>query len=262
MKAKPDHLQPQYGAQFQDVSVVSAYQYRPPVPDEVITVIGQLMRAHQPARILDIGCGRGELARRLAPHAEQVDAVDWSDAMVEAGRQLPSGDAPNLRWMTGKAEEVPLDPPYTLAIAGNSLHWMDWPVMLPRIAGVLLPDAVLAIVEWDVVPPAWQTPLAALIRSFSTNRRYQPYNLIEELASRGLFVECGRHQTSPIEFRQPVDHYIESFHARNGLSRDRLTKSAGLEFDQRLHALVAPHEDRGHLSLLVVGHVVWGRPIS
>lgn len=39
MDEKPNHLQPRYAAQFHDASVVAAYGYRWPVPDEVFTVL-------------------------------------------------------------------------------------------------------------------------------------------------------------------------------------------------------------------------------
>lgn len=39
-----------------------------------------------------------------------------------------------------------LDPPYALVVAGDSLHWMDWPVIVPRIRDVLSPNGSLGIV--------------------------------------------------------------------------------------------------------------------
>jgi Methylase involved in ubiquinone/menaquinone biosynthesis len=40
-------------------------------------------------RVLDVGCGAGALARRLASRVSSVDAVDRSPAMIAApGRRL------------------------------------------------------------------------------------------------------------------------------------------------------------------------------
>ena len=44
-------------------------------------------------------------------------------------------------------ETAPLDPPYVLAVAGESLHWMEWSVVLPRLAEALEPGALLDRVE-------------------------------------------------------------------------------------------------------------------
>jgi SAM-dependent methyltransferase len=261
MEDKPKHLGPEYARQFHDASIVAAYGYRPPVPDEVLTVLLGLIPEH-PAAVLDIGCGRGELARPLAARVHRVDAIDWSPNMIAMGRRLPGGDCSNLHWSQGRAEESPLNPPYALVAAGQSLHWMDWAVMLPRIGASLTPGGVLAIVDWEAAPPPWQEALVTLIKRLSTNQDYQPYDLIEELTQRQLFTLVGRHQTDPVPFRQPIGHYIESFHARNGLSRDRMATAAALEFDRALQALVEPFAENGHLSLAIVGEIVWGHPLT
>lgn len=173
---KPVHLGPQYAEQFQDASVVSSYRYRPPVPEEVLSVLTGLVADPGAASVLDIGCGQGELSRPLAERVKWVDAVDWSRGMVDAGRRLPGGDRENLRCVHGQAEEAPLFPPYDLVTARQSLHWMRWDIMHPRLASVLSPGGMLAIVGWDAEPPPWQAPLLALIRRLSTNQDYRPYD--------------------------------------------------------------------------------------
>ena len=58
-----------------------------------------------------------------------------------------------------------------------------------------------------------------------------------------------------------MDTYVESLHARNGFSRDRMTAASAAAFDAAVRALVAPFaQDDGLLHLQVVGRVVWGRP--
>ncbi len=81
--------------------------------------------------MLDIGCGTGDIARLLARLVERVDAVDFSAGMIQVGQGLPGGSASNLWWIIGKVEDVQLDPPFALVAAGESLHWMDWEIVLP-----------------------------------------------------------------------------------------------------------------------------------
>jgi ubiquinone/menaquinone biosynthesis C-methylase UbiE len=133
MQPKPELYSSHYAEWFKDSDVVAAYSSRPPYARAAIEFLGELA-TDDSRRVLDIGCGPGDIARPLAPLVDHVDAVDFSVRMIKAGRELPGGGTSNVRWIIGKVEDVPLDPPYALVTAGESLHWMDWHVVLPRLA--------------------------------------------------------------------------------------------------------------------------------
>ncbi len=84
--------------------------------------------------------------------------------------------------------------------------------------------------------------------------------MIEELEQRGLFRPLGRSETAPVSCTQTVADYVESFHSRNGLSRDRMGPAVAEAFDRDLTALVEPHAPDGLVRLRITGSVVWGRP--
>jgi SAM-dependent methyltransferase len=256
---KPAHLGPVYGAQFSDAGVVAAYGNRPPYPPALFAILDGLAR-DTPRVALDAGCGRGELARPLSRLLRRVDALDPAAGMIAAGRALPDGDRANLRWIVGAAEDAPLDPPYALITAGASLHWMEWAVVLPRFAAALTPGGALALVDRVESPPPWHADLLALITRHSTNREYQPYDLVRELTQRGLFTPAGSERTAAEPFEQPLAAYIESLHSMNGLSRDRMPAESAAAFDAAVQALVAPHAADGVVRRDVAARVVWGRP--
>ncbi len=256
---RPAHLGPAYASQFADPSVVKAYAYRPPYPAEVFAILLGLVSDRQRI-VLDLGCGRGEIARGIVPDVDRVDAVDPSAAMIAAGRTLPGGDHPRLRWICARGEDAPFDAPYALAAAGNSLHWMEWAQLFPRLAAALSPGAYLAVVGVGSGPNPWDGQLRALIGKFSTNREFKPYDLIAELEARGLFAREGRRDVGPAPYERPVHEYIESIHSQNGFSRDRMEPSAATAFDEQVHALVEPVAERGILDLTSVVEVTWGRP--
>src|SRR5690242_11835978 len=116
MEPKPDFLGPQAAAAFQDASVAAAYRYRPAYAPAAIDLLTGLL-SDRPRAVLDVGCGTGAVARALAPRVDRVDALDVSAAMVAAGRALPGGADPRLRWIVGRAEDAPLAPPYALITA-------------------------------------------------------------------------------------------------------------------------------------------------
>ena len=105
MKPKPRHLGPEWASQFKDKSVVDAYQFRYPYPQETFVILSSLIREKQ-GTILDAGCGSGFIARNLTDYAERIDAVDFSGLMIEKGKSLPNGDNPKINWIHGTLEEA------------------------------------------------------------------------------------------------------------------------------------------------------------
>jgi SAM-dependent methyltransferase len=258
MRPKPAHLAPEFAGQFSDPSVVSVYHLRPPYPPQVIDYLLSLRVDEEP--VLDAGTGTGDIARALAQRGVRVDALDPSAAMLARGRQLPGGDNPLLTWIQGAAETAPLHPPYALIVTAASLHWMDWEIVLPRFRDVLAPGGALAIVEQRQTAQPWDNDLGETISRHSTNRFYQPYDLVQELEARGLFQPLGQVQTDPVAFTQSVADYIESFHSRNGLSRDRMDPEDAAEFDEACRGLVGPFAETGLITLGIRGLVSWGIP--
>jgi len=261
MKPKPKQLGPEYAAQFKDRSVVEVYHHRPPYSPETFEILSDLI-TDEPRTVLDVGCGIGDIARRLVEFIDRVDAVDFSQGMIEKGRSLPGGDHPNLNWICGPVEEVPLHPPYALIAAGESLHWMAWDVVLPRFKEVLTPRGYVALVRRGRRSGPWDadvsTRIREIIQRFSTNRDYQPYNLVEELEKRNLFQKLGEKRTKPIPFVQTLDAHIEFWHSRNGFSRERMGEERAVAFDTEMRELLSEFCKEGKLEFQVGGHILWG----
>lgn len=261
MLPKPKHLGPEYAAQFKDQSIATAYHNRPPYPAEIFTLLDTLITA-SPRTILDAGAGTGELARGLVKIADRIDAVDFSQAMIDEGKRLPGGNDPKLKWILGSMEKAPLDPPYALVTAGASLHWMDWSRVLPRFRSVLVPGGYLAIIEHGDTGSPWHADLIRIITRYSTNKDYQPYNLIDELEHRNLFKRVGERITASVPFSQSLESYIESIHSRNGFSRARMTPENARAFDAEVQNLLAEYTSEGKINLQIVGNLIWGLPLG
>ncbi len=259
MIPKPAHLTADNAARFQDESVVGLYHLRLPYPSEVFPILAGLI-ADIPRTVLDVGTGSGPLARGLAPFVDRVDAVDISAAMIAKGKTLSGGDHPRLHWIEGAIEDAPLRPPYALIVAGDSIHWTAWDIVFPRFADLLTAQSLVAIVHRTELSSPWQGGLDGLIRRYSTMRKYEPFDLIDQLERRRLFRVAGRRETTPVVSRQPVGDYIASFHSRSSLSRDHMPPADADAFDQRLRHLVRPWVTGDTLELRTVGSIVWGTP--
>jgi SAM-dependent methyltransferase len=253
----------EYADVFQLDSVARAYRYRPPHPAGVIDALLSLL-GEDGGAVLDAGCGTGELGRAVVNDVERVDAVDVSQAMIDEGRRLEGGDHPRLRWIRARLEDAELQPPYGLAVAGDSLNWMDGDQALPRLHDALRPGAWLAVVHrtWGTGAPEEMD----LIRRHSIIRDYQPYDVGRELVSRGLLRPAGRLRFAGA-WRPTIEEYVESRHAQAGLPRERMGPAGAAEFDRELadllRRLAAEGRVRtreGRLDLGVVAEVGWGLP--
>lgn len=180
--------------------------------------------------------------------------------MIDAGRGEPGGARGNLRRIVSAAETAPLEPPYGIATAGDSLGWMDWTRVLPRVAAALTPGAVLALLACRSLPEPWSAELLPLIRRYSTNQKFRVLDLAEELVKRGAFELHGRHVTAPVTLRQSLDAYVESFHGRASFSRERMRAEDAAAFDAAVRDLVRA-SGADEVELGCVAEIAWGRPL-
>lgn len=264
--SQPKQFSPEYASVFQDASVVAAYPNRAPYPPETFDrLAGLIDRAVAPVRVLDAGCGTGQMTSGLLPHVDEIDAADISAAMIKAGKQMPYAADLRINWITGPIEEVELRPPYALIVAAASLHWMPWAVTLPRFARMLAANGYLALVENRPTRQPWADELRPLLAHYSMNQDFQPYDMntvAATLAKQGLFQETDRIEVSPITYQRSIDAWIESIHAANGFSRDRMDATLAAEFDAQARKIVAAHCPSGEVEQQVRARIIYGKPLA
>jgi SAM-dependent methyltransferase len=263
MDAKPKAWASEYAEWFELASVVDRYELRPPYPAETFKV---LLTLADPAnqRVLDAGCGLGDLARPLARLVASVDAVDRSEAMLTRARTLPGGAAPNLRWVLGDIEDAPLGEVYGLVVCGDSIHWFDWPVVFERFRRCLSPRGNLAVVQrhWRL-GDADTERLAELYAEHSANRHFVPLDPVAALVDRGLFETSGSHTTAAAGWRPTMTELIGCHHSQNGFTLEKMDDPAA--FDLALAREVGRWLEAGvdgRYDLSLEATITWGRPRS
>jgi len=242
-----------HALRWQDADAAANYRFRATYPPETFDILLSLL-GDAPRNVLDVGCGTGNLARRLAPLVDRVDAVDVSREMIAAAHELPDGDRPNIHWQVARAEQAVLDPPYGLVVGGESLHWIDPEVALRRFASVLAPGGMLAVtrpVESDKEP--WDAAVREVIVRYSTG--YAPFNMIAKWERAGLFQKRGERETVPVMFEQSVEDFIAAFHAMSSLTRAHIDADT---FDHEVREIMLKHCPSGIVRRPIRGHVIWG----
>jgi len=140
--------------------------------------------AHAPARVVDLGCGSGELTAGL--HSRWPDArivgVDSSADMITAAASY-AGD--RLRFEQGDiAAWQPAERPIDVVVANAALHWVPGHIdLLKRFADWLADDGWLAF----QVPDNFDEPSHTLLRDLRLSTRWR--DLLGENADRSAGVE-------------------------------------------------------------------------
>ncbi len=101
-----------------------------------------LARAMPGARALDLGCGGGHVAYRLAPHAARVTAYDLTPAMLDAvAAEAARRGLANVAVQQGAAERLPFaEAAFDLVVSRFSAHhWRDLDAALREVRRVLAP---------------------------------------------------------------------------------------------------------------------------
>lgn len=117
-----------------------------------------------PARVVDLGCGPGNVTHLLAhrwPRAD-ITGVDASAAMLERARlALPEAqfELADIRsWTPATAPD--------LIFSNAALHWLDdHPALFPRLLALLAPGGVLAV----QMPGNFAAPSHRLIRALAAS---------------------------------------------------------------------------------------------
>lgn len=98
-------------------------------------------------KVLEIGCGTGGTAIRLAEGVANYVATDFSAEMIRIAKAKPA--PPNLQFLLAEADALPKGGPFNAICAFNMLHLVDdLPRLLQRLRAGLAPDGLLICKTW------------------------------------------------------------------------------------------------------------------
>jgi trans-aconitate methyltransferase len=87
------------------------------------TAVLDLLDPQPGERVLDVGCGSGELTAQIAARGARVVGVDSSAEMLDRARER----FPELDVRLADAERLAVDEPYDAVFSNAALHWMTRP---------------------------------------------------------------------------------------------------------------------------------------
>ncbi|MBG6184494.1 trans-aconitate 2-methyltransferase [Arthrobacter sp. CAN_A214] len=226
-----------------------------------------------PRRVVDLGCGPGELTAALAvrwPDAEVV-GIDSSTAMIEAARVAP-GMPGNLRFETGDLRDWTPGLDDDVVVTNAALQWVPehreclsaWATAMPTGSWLALqvpgnfgaPSHVL--MREHAATPAWRPLLDGVLQH--DDAVGEPQDYLQLLNAAGLSVDAW--ETTYLQVLQgedPVLEWVRGTGLRPVL--DALSPGKAAEFEEGYAALLRrayPRSDAGTVfpfrRIFAVGH--------
>ncbi|HKC61989.1 MAG TPA: methyltransferase domain-containing protein [Pyrinomonadaceae bacterium] len=150
-----------------------------------------LIKVRQGMRVVDLGCGTGELTGRLADRLPESDVLGI-DSSVEMLRRAREQERDGLRFEQASIQEV--EGKWDLVFSHAAIHWIDdHRSLIPRLLSLVSKGGQLAV----------QLP---------SNHTHPTHTLIREIAAEEPFRSSlnGWNRASPV---LEINEYAELLHA-------------------------------------------------
>ena len=136
-----------YGKVFNAV----AAQYdrnRPAYPDALIEKACEVAHVGDGDRVLEIGCGTGQLTRSLLARGLRVTALEPGDELILLAEENLK-DAGDVELVHARLEDTELPRErYAAVFSASAIHWVDPDLGWRKIADALVPGGTLALIQY------------------------------------------------------------------------------------------------------------------
>ncbi len=263
----------------------SARYYRTgriPYPPELATAFQEELSLDGSGRLLDVGCGTGEIALVLAPLYDEAVGLDADEDMIaEAREEARRRGHRNTTWVHARAEELPLDlGTFRTATFAQSFHWMDRERVAATVLEMLEPNGAWVHVDMKTErgapsdeelshPQPPRSEIEQLVarylgparRAGQGTRSVSPSGESEVMVAAGFAGPRVRVLDSVRVLERSEDEIVASVFAVSG-SAPHLFGSRPAEFERDLRHVLRRVSPDGHFSEVAqpAQLIIWTRP--
>ncbi len=132
------------GAVFDSIAALYD-RARPSYPSRAVGHLLDVCGVDGSSRILEIGCGTGQLTRHLAPSGAAIRCVEPGPALADIAR-ANLACFPNVEITTTTFEDLDVSPrSYDAVVSATAFHWIDPSISFAKVAALLEPGGFLAL---------------------------------------------------------------------------------------------------------------------
>jgi SAM-dependent methyltransferase len=136
-----------YGKVFNEIAA-EYDRSRPAYPAALIDHACQVARIGAGDRVLEIGCGTGQLTGSLLARGLRVAAVEPGDQLIAIAVENLK-DAGDVEFVNARFEDMRLPRDrYQAVFSASAIHWADPDLSWRKIADVLAPGGTLALIQY------------------------------------------------------------------------------------------------------------------
>jgi SAM-dependent methyltransferase len=155
-----------YGTVFDDMAA-EYDRHRPAYPDELVGQACRVAGIGPGDRVLEVGCGTGQLTRSLLARGLHVTALEPGANLIARARQNLAGA---VDFVHAKLEDAVLPRGQFQAVfSASAFHWADPEVSWQQVADALVPGGTLALIQYfGLEEPRSQPDQDAVLAALAT----------------------------------------------------------------------------------------------
>jgi len=153
-------------------------KYRPGIPSEVINVIVKHFNIKPSDRILDVGCGTGQVALAMEGKCGEMVCMDSDSEMLKLAKRDTKDSKIKLTWINRDAKdlgdlkkEIGI---FKIATICRAFHWMNQKQVLRDLDSLIDEDGGIAVFgDWSIWtgPEVWQRAVREVVQKYLGKER-------------------------------------------------------------------------------------------
>jgi cyclopropane fatty-acyl-phospholipid synthase-like methyltransferase len=136
-----------FGKVFNEIAI-DYDRHRPGYPDKLIEYACEIAELEIGDKVLELGCGSGQLTRSLVARGFHVTALEPGKQLIALAEQNAKG--PGIaEFVNAKFEDAVLPKSHYKAVfSASAFHWIDPDVSWQKTAELLIPGGVFALISY------------------------------------------------------------------------------------------------------------------